>query len=119
MKILTLSTLKTAFSAGIVVALLGTAVGCTTVTPGYDGQKVYYPQDKHHNNGNYNNGRYKKGNYDNNGYHKNKNHEGKKRIITITRTRTRTDTIIMVAITTTITVINRMICSKRYSKNFK
>ena len=79
MKILTLSTLKTAFSAGIVVALLGTAVGCTTVTPGYDGQKVHYPQDKHHNNGNYNNGRYKQGNYDNNGHHKNKNHEGKKK----------------------------------------
>ena len=79
MKILTLSTLKIAFSAGIVVALLGTAVGCTTVTPGYDGQKVYYPQDKHHNNGNYNNGRYKQGNYDNNGHHKNKNHEGKKK----------------------------------------
>ena len=77
MKILTLSTLKTAFSAGIVVALLGTAVGCTTVTPGYDGQKVYYPQDKHHNNSNYNNGRYKQGNYDNNGHHK--NHEGKKK----------------------------------------
>ena len=77
MKILTLSTLKTAFSAGIVVALLGTAVGCTTVTPGYDGQKVYYPQDKHHNNGNYSNGRYKQGNYDNNGHHK--NHEGKKK----------------------------------------
>ena len=79
MKILTLSTLKTAFSAGIVVALLGTAVGCTTVTPGYDGQKVYYPQDKHHNNGNYSNGRYKQGNYDNNGHHKNKNHEVKKK----------------------------------------
>ena len=79
MKILTLSTLKTAFSTGIVVALLGTAVGCTTVTPGYDSHRVYYPQDKHHNNGNYNNGRYKQGNYDNNGHHKNKNHEGKKK----------------------------------------
>ena len=77
MKILTLSTLKTAFSTGIVVALLGTAVGCTTVTPGYDSHRVYYPQDKHHNNGNYNNGRYKQGNYDNNGHHK--NHEGKKK----------------------------------------
>lgn len=38
MKILSFSTLKTAFSAGIVLALLGTTFGCT-VTPRHDGQE--------------------------------------------------------------------------------
>lgn len=80
MKILTFSTLKTVFSTGIMVALLGTAVGCTTVTPGYDNHKVYSSQGNHHGNGNYkNNGRYNQGNYNNGrynnkkGHHKNKN----------------------------------------------
>jgi len=93
MKILSFSTLKTAFSAGIVVALLGTTVGCT-VTPRHDGQRVYYPNGQHqgngkyNNNGRYNNGGYKtnhahhdskKGKYKNeNGHHKNKKGKHKK-----------------------------------------
>lgn len=69
MKILSFSTLKTAFSAGIVVALLGTTVGCT-VTPRHDGQRVYYPNGQHQGNGKYNNnGRYNNNSrYDNNHY---------------------------------------------------
>ena len=53
MKILSFSTLKTAFSAGIVIALFGTTVGCT-VTPSHDGQRVYYPNGQHQSNGKYN-----------------------------------------------------------------
>ena len=73
MKIATSSNLKTTLSIGMVVALLGTAVGCTTVTPGYDNHRVYYPAGSHHDNGNYkNNGRYKQGNYNNGRYNNNR-----------------------------------------------
>ncbi|WP_201526297.1 hypothetical protein [Psychrobacter frigidicola] len=80
MKILQLSALKTILSAGLVVALLGTTVGCTTVTPDYDNQQVYRQKGNNNNrNGRYDNhnGRYNnnnerynsnKGRYNNNNY---------------------------------------------------
>ena len=75
MKTFTFSTLKTIFSAGLVVALLGTTVACTTVTPSYDNQKVYRQQGNNHgnvlykNNGRYNQGNNNNGRYNNNNYH--------------------------------------------------
>lgn len=41
MKILKPFSFKTAISAGLTVALLGTTVGCTVVGPGYDNQPIY------------------------------------------------------------------------------
>lgn len=41
MKILQLSSFKTALSTGLTVAILGTTVGCTVVGPGYDNQPIY------------------------------------------------------------------------------
>lgn len=82
MKISAFSALKSVFSAGVVVALLGATVSCTTVTPRYDNHKGYYPnghhqgKGKYENNGRYNNGSYKtnNGRYDNKkDQHKNKN----------------------------------------------
>lgn len=35
------STMKNALSTGLIIALLGTTVGCTVVTSGYDNQPVY------------------------------------------------------------------------------
>ena len=78
MKTFTFSTLKTVFSAGLVVALLGTTFACTTVTPSYDNQKVYRQQGNNHGNVVYkNNGRYNQGNYNNNGHYDNDNNRYK------------------------------------------
>ena len=45
MKILPFFSLKTALSAGLVVTLLGTTVGCSVVGPGYDNQPIYRGDD--------------------------------------------------------------------------
>ena len=73
MKIFTFSMLKTVCSTAIVVALLGTTVACTTVTPNYDNQRVYRAQGNHHDNVIYNDGRYNQGNYNHNKRYNNKN----------------------------------------------
>lgn len=48
-KILPSFSLKTALSAGLAVALLGTTVGCTVVGPGYDNQPIYRGDDNRNN----------------------------------------------------------------------
>ena len=73
MKTITFLTLKTVCPTAIVVALLGSTVACTTVTPSYDNQRVYRAQSNHHDNVIYNDGHYNQGNYNHNKRYNNKN----------------------------------------------
>lgn len=76
MKISAFSALKSVFSAGVVVALLGATVSCTTVMPGYDNHRGYYPNGNHQGKGKHDNKKAQhKNNHDKNkhNYDKNKN----------------------------------------------
>ena len=76
MKISAFSALKSVFSAGVVVALLGATVSCTTVMPGYDNHRGYYPNGNHQGKGKHDNKKAQhKNNHDKN---KNKHYKNKK-----------------------------------------
>ena len=76
MKISAFSALKSVFFAGVVVALLGATVSCTTVMPGYDNHRGYYPNGNHQGKGKHDNKKAQhKNNHDKN---KNKHYKNKK-----------------------------------------
>ena len=54
MKILRNFSLRTVISTGLTVALLGTAVGCTVVGPGYDNYPIYRGDDNSSSNRSFN-----------------------------------------------------------------